>query len=188
MTERRRASSCHQRSQNHSLLTTLHSTQHLGLPLKQCHRASSPVQAAGGLTVSVRKTKSMAVGESADRRDVVVGVDTIEVVTNSPTSTLAVCSPRMVWPVLMSALALRKPQLCSEPSNSRFFTTRPCRFAARGVCMRLSSSWPSCKVRRRGPQRQATSRSSTRSSISVFGPSWVLAVVNSGMTGSQRPH
>eukprot|EP00117_Sycon_ciliatum_P039014 scpid35652/ scgid3339/ Craniofacial development protein 2; p97 bucentaur protein len=33
-----------------------------------------------GLTVSVRKTKGMAVGESADRRDVVVGADTIEVV------------------------------------------------------------------------------------------------------------
>ena len=33
-----------------------------------------------GLTVSVKKTKGMAVGESADRRDAVVGADTIEVV------------------------------------------------------------------------------------------------------------
>ena len=186
MIERRRASSCHQRSQNHSLLTTLHSTQHLGLPLKQCHRASSPVQAAGGLTVSVRKTKSMAVGESADRRDVVVGVDTIEVVDQFTYLGSVLSSDGLACADVCSRLA--KASAVFGALKAPVFFTRPCRFAARGVCMRLSSSRPSCKVRRRGPQRQATSRSSTRSTISVFGPSWVLAVVNSGMTGSQRPH
>ena len=132
-----------------------------------------------GLTVSIRKTKGMAVGQPTSVDPVQLGGDSrIDMVTGS--GTLAACSLLTVRWMRTSLLVWRRRPGCSACSVLRYFSAYISRSTPSGWCIVLSSFLLFSTLRRHGPSKRVIFADSTPFTITVFAQFSVSLVVSNG--------